>query len=75
MVWGKYQSEILTRVFFWNIVYLVTFIILSSFDVDKTPYIGNFMTNPINNLMFAINLLFTFVLFIFDYWVEYKQIV
>jgi len=46
MVWMKYKGEIVSRVFLWNILYLISFISLSTFELEKTPYIGNFTEEP-----------------------------
>lgn len=74
MVWSKYKAEIVNKVFLWNIMYLISFISLSTFELEKTPYIGNFQDNPYQDIFFGLNLACTSALFCFDYWVEYKQV-
>ena len=73
MVWSKYKIAIVNKIFVWNILSLLSFIVLTYFQLDEQPFIGNIADNLLVNLLLIFNLLLTLGLMIFDFWVEFKK--
>ena len=74
MIWSRYRSAIIERVFIPNLFYLISFITLAYYELDTMPNIYDmiYLSNNILSfeLPFILLLMTNFAIAFYMYWIE-----